>query len=146
MGDLTRINKNNEKKTRSVAAALITPDMINNTDAMELFMLPVRSLITAAYIVREVAANAITLDVGFSGGQELFNDAALNATGVLSTNTLALTGNAESVTPGIALQTTTGKTVTLKASGDMTAGRFYVIVEFIEFTLGNGNLMDYSEE
>lgn len=145
MVDLTRANKNNEKKTKSVAAALITPDMISNTDTIDLFMLPVRSLITAAHIIREVAANAITADLGFDGGSELFNDAVLNATGVLTTNQTTNDG-AGTDPSGITIQTTTGKKVTLKPSGDMTAGRFYVVIEFIEFTLGNGNLMDYAPE
>lgn len=144
MGNLTRKHKYNEKKTRSVSAAVdITDDMLNAAEAYTLFQLPPRSLVTAAHIIRHVAANAITADIGVAGGSELFNDAALNATGVLTTNTTTVTGNAETAAVGKTLYYDTGADITITPSGNMTAGRFSVIVEYVEMTLGNGKLTDY---
>ena len=150
MTDLTRGRSFNEKKTRSVAAGVITYDQVVGTTVHDLFVLPERAIVTAAYLVPEVASQAaITVDIGFKGGagNELFNDAAVSNTTVKTTNVASVDGNAQTNVPtAIALLTGTGKTVTAQFSAQPTAGRFAVVVEFIEYTLGNGDLLNYSPE
>jgi len=152
MVDITRKSDFCEKKTISVASAVVTHDMVANTDLHKLFNLPERALITDAWVVTEVAGQTnLTVDFGFDGGNEFINDADIDNTGVVQApyaTSITLTGNAETVTTGtvknLNLLTGTGKTVTAKFSADPTAGRFVFIVEFIEYTLGVGDLMNYS--
>lgn len=133
MTDLTRKSKFNEKKTVSVAAAELSHEDVSGTALQELFNLPPNALITAAHtIVHEAGQTSLTVDLGFAGGDELGDAVDIDDVGpeggVLTT----------------AIDTGTGKNVTAKFSADPTAGRFTFIVEFIEYTLGNGTLMDYS--
>lgn len=134
MPDLTRVSDNNEKKTISVVSAVVDHSQVSDTSNVVLWNIPGRCLITRAYTVTEVPGQAsLTVDVGFAGGAELMNDADLDGT----PNTVddALT------TP---IWSGTGKQVTAKFSADPTAGRFVFIVEYIEYTLGNGKLLNYS--
>jgi len=130
--DLTRYAKNAEKKTYSVASANMTHDKIPDTGNVILFNLPPNSLITARHFIINSAGQAnLTVDVGFDGGNELGNDLDIDATGVLTSAALGiLTG--------------TGKAVTAKFSADPSAGDFELVVEYIEYKLGSGNLMNYT--
>jgi len=133
MADLTRKYKNNEKKTYSVMAARVKhTDVATGTN--ELFTLPPNCLIVDAAIVAEVAGQAsLTVDFGFSGGNELGNDIDIAQTGV---DTVALVSGAKAPR----LLTGTGKTVTAVFSADPTAGEFIFLVEYIEYTKGCGDL------
>lgn len=152
MTDKTRMAKFNEKKTYSVASARLRHSDVADTALVELFNLPPNALITDATVIVEEAGQAnLTVDFGFAGGNELGNDLDIDGTGVVSVplvTSTAVSGNAETAA-GTAVKaprllTSTGKNVTAKFSADPSAGVFVFIVEFIEYDLGNGNLMNYS--
>ena len=132
MTDLTRYKDFAEKKTVSVSAAQILHSDVAGTALQELFNLPEKCLIVGAGIVVDVAGQAgLTVDFGFAGGNELGNDIALNSTGYKQVSLVTvLTG--------------TGKNVTAKFSADPSAGDFTFIVEYIEYTLKNGQRTDYT--
>lgn len=137
MVDLTQVTKNSQKKTQSVASALlvggstaerVNGSYVNTTEQYDLFRLPENSLITDAYIITEGAGQTnLTCDLGFDGGAELINDADIDNTGVVKD-------------AGIKIPTTTGKLVTAKFSAAPTTGRFYVVVEYTEYTKSCGEL------
>ena len=134
MPDLTRVSDNNEKKTISVVAAVVEHGQVSNTDNVVLWNIPGRCLITRAYAVTEVPGQAaLTADLGFAGGNELMNDVDLDGTPNTVDDVLT--------TP---VWTGTGKQVTANFSADPTAGRFVFMIEYIEYTLGNGKLLNYS--
>lgn len=137
MTDLKKVSKFNQKKTRSISSATLVGGSsaaldggayVADTATQELFTVPANSLITACYIVVEEAGQAnLTADIGYAGSNELFNDADIDAVSVVKD-------------AGIKLATGTGKTITAKFSAAPTQGRFHVIVEYIEYTLSNGDL------
>ena len=145
MTDITRLRKNAEKKTVSVASAEILHSDVGGTAIQELFNLPGNSLIINAGVVVEAAGQAsLTVDFGFDGGNELGNDLDIDGTGYVAAG-IAVSGNAETLALAPRILTGTGKTVTAKFSADPTAGKFHFIVEYIEFTLGNGKMMSYGD-
>lgn len=145
MVDITRLRKNAEKKTISVAAAEIRHGDVSSTALQELFNLPGNCLIVEAGVVVEEAGQAnLTVDFGFDGGNELGNDLDIDGTGYVDVD-IAASGNAETIQKAPRILTGTGKTVTAKFSADPTAGKFIFIVNYIEYTLGNGNLMSYGD-
>lgn len=136
MTDLTRKKDFAQKKSACVAAARLTHDMVSDTALQELFNLPPNALITNSYAHVEVAGQtSLTVDFGFDGGAELGNDLDIDDVGPVAG---AVTG------PATSLATDTGKTVTAKFSAAPTAGSFVFIVEFIEYDLSTGELMNYS--
>lgn len=136
MTNLSPQKKHNEKKTITHVAAVVDHADVNGAAFNELFNIPGRCLITRAYAVNEVNGQAtLTADLGFKGGTEaeLLDNADLDGTpGVVK---------GDLTTP---IWTGTGKTVGVKFSTDPTAGRFVFIVEYIEYTLGNGKLLNYA--
>lgn len=141
MTDITYLRKNSEKKVVSVASALIKHGDVSSTALAELFNLPANCLITRAGVVVETAGQAnLTVDFGFDGGNELGNDLDIDGTGYVEAG-VAASGNAETLAMVPRILTGTGKTVTAKFSADPTAGVFHFIVEFIEYTRGNGQLL-----
>ncbi len=155
MTDLTRKRKFNEKKTLSTAAARVKHTDVADTTSHELFNLPPNAVIIDAMVNVEVAGQgSLTVDFGFSGGDELGDALAIDATGVKTTAldiaALTLTEGAPNtldsgtVTPAPRLATGTGKNVTAKFSADPSAGEFVFIVTFIEYDLGCGDLLDYT--
>lgn len=149
MTDLTRKKDFSQKKTRSVAAARVTHDMVSGTTAQELFNLPANALIVDAMVVVEVAGqNGLTVDFGYTGSANaLGNDLDIDGTGVVKTP-LTVTNDGAGTDPvagGIAIPTTTGKEIIATFSADPTAGSFVFIVEYIEYDLANGQLMQLSD-
>jgi hypothetical protein len=143
MVDVTRLRKNAEKKVVSVAAAEIRHGDVSGTALQELFKLPANCLIIEAGVVVEEAGQAnLTVDFGFDGGNELGNDIDIDGTGYVDVD-IAASGNAETIQKAPRILTGTGKTVTAKFSADPTAGKFHFIVEYIDYTRGNGELMQY---
>ena len=133
MTDLTRLRDFAEKKTISVSAARLLHSDVAGTTLQELFNLPEKCLIVDAGIVVDVAGQGgLTVDFGFAGGNELGNDIALDSTGYKQVSLVT------------ALTTGTGKNVTAKFSADPSAGDFTFIVEYIEYTLKNGQRTDYT--
>lgn len=134
MTDLTRMKNYSEKKTISVAAAVVDYTQVSSTAQQNLFNLPDNSLITRAFIINEANGQAgLTVDFGFDGGAELINDAGVDGTPGVVKDAMS-----------VPVKTGTGKAVTAKFSATPTAGRFVFMVEFIEYTLGNGQLMNYT--
>lgn len=154
MTDLTRLRKFAEKKTYSVSAANVKHTDVAGTTLQELFKLPPNCLIVDATVVVVAAGQgSLTVDFGFDGGNELGNDLDIDAISVVSVpeSLLALTLtegtpntlSAGTVTKSPRIATGTGKTVTAKFSADPSAGEFVFIVEYIEYTLSNGQLTNY---
>ena len=171
--NVSRLKKYAEKKTISVSAAQLTFDGITGTTDHQLFQLPPNCLIVGSGVVVDTEANgAITVDFGFDGGAELGDTLDINAaTGYISdadvstvttltgtvtaltltegtpntldSGTVALSSGAGTVPKAPRIVTGTGKTVTATFSAEPTAGDFTFIVEYIEYTLGNGNLTNY---
>lgn len=137
MTDLKKVGKFMQKKNRSVSSAVLVGGSsaalnggayVADTATQELFTVPANALITDCYVVVEEAGQAnLTVDIGYAGSNELFNDADIDAVSVVKD-------------AGIKLATGTGKTVTAKFSVAPTQGRFHIIVEYIEYTVGNGDL------
>ena len=141
-------------------------------DINQLFQLPANALITHACMIVETASDdSETVDFGFAGGNELGNDLAATSTGVkqatevatlttltgtvtaltlsegtpntLTSGTVALTSGAGTVVHAPRLLTSTGKVVTAVFSAKPTVGRFHFLVEYVEYTLNNGDKTNY---
>lgn len=145
--DNTRLNKNSEKKTFSVAAALVDVAAGEvaglGTGNLNLFNLPANCLIVEAGVVVDVAGQSnLTVDFGFAGGSELGNDLDIDGTGYVDVD-IAASGNAETIQKAPRILTGTGKVVTAKFSAQPTAGKFTFIVHYVEYTKGNGELTNY---
>lgn len=153
--DISRLGKNAQKKTISVSSANVKFGDVVGTTTHQLFKLPPNALIVDAGIVIDAVANgSITVDFGFDGGNELGNDIDIHtAVGYKqvaeSLASLTLTEgtpntlSAGTVTKSPRILTGTGKTVTAVFSADPTAGEWHFIVEYIEYTLSNGQLTNY---
>jgi hypothetical protein len=129
MTDLTRKGNFSSKKGVCVASARITHDMVADTALNTLFNLPDNAVITNAIVVVEVVGQAsLAVDFGFNGGDELDSAAVLTTVAALKTD--------------LSLATGTGKDVTAKFSAAPTAGTFVFIVEFIEYDIATGALMN----
>lgn len=130
MADLTFDNKNNQKKTLSIFAS----GTISTTAAMNetLFTLPAASLVTNVYAIVTTASGTSTDTVDVKVGSTVIaNEVVVGATGVAS-GTVAKTYFA------------TGGVVTVVAGADApgTAGRFKLVIEYIETELCNGAYTD----
>lgn len=144
MVDITRLRKNSEKKTVSVSSAEVKAADVSAATLQELFNLPADALITNAGVVVETAGQAgLTVDLGFAGGDELGDAVDIDDTGykqVALVTDGALESADTTTTMAPRILTGTGKAVTAKFSEAPTAGVFYFIVEYIEYTLGCGEL------
>lgn len=156
MTDITRTRKFAEKKTMSISCAEIRHGDAADTTSHEIFNLPANCLITkAGIIVDEAGQSSLTVDLGFDGGNELGDDLAIDSTGYVEDGpavaTLTLsegtpnTLSSGTVNSGLNILTGTGKTVTAKFSADPSQGKFYALVEYIEYTKGNGDYTVYSD-
>lgn len=130
MADLTFDNKNNQKKTLSIFASgtISTTATMNET----LFTLPAASLVTNVYAIVTTASGTSTDTVDVKVGSTVIaNEVVVGATGVAS-GTVAKTYFA------------TGGVVTVVAGADApgTAGRFKLVIEYIETELCNGAYTD----
>jgi hypothetical protein len=133
MTDLTRKKKFAQKKTFSIAAETVNFGDVSGAGAHELFVLPANCLITKARIITTVAGQTnLTVGLGFSGSQTaLISAGDIDNTGVV-------------IDAGINVQTGTGKVITALFSAAPTAGSFTFIVEFIEFTKAEGDLLNFN--
>ena len=133
--DKTRLRSAAKKKVRAVAAVELYYSDFNATDTLQVFKLPENCLITAAYTVVKTAANASsTLSIGSTpSGTDLATGVSLTATGG---------GGGAVITSEV--DTGTGTSIYVTPNQALTAGRFYVIVEYIEYTRNNGELTSYN--
>jgi len=126
MADLTKEGKNNQKKTYSVFAS----ETISTTATMDetLFTLPAGSLVTNVYVYVSTASGTSTDTVDVEVGSTVIaNEIVVGTTGTKTgsvTATYFPTGGVVSVVAG--------------ADAPGTAGRFIVVVEYIETQLTNG--------
>lgn len=138
MTDLKKVGKFMQKKTRSVSsaslvggssAALNGGAYVADTNPQELFTLPANAVITDCYVFPEEAGQAaLTVSVGYGAS---YNE--LVSAGAVSSTTIVKDA-------GIKLATGTGKVIAAKFSAAPTQGRFHIIVEYVEYTIGNGDL------
>lgn len=156
--DKTRLRRNNQKRKISCAVAHVKFSDITGqgtADINQLFKLPANCLIVDAGVMIDTVANgSITVGLGFDGGTELLAAADIHtATGYKQTTeaiaSLTLveatpnTLSAGTVTKSPRILTGTGKTVTAVFSAVPTAGEWRFIVEYIEYTLADGELTNY---
>lgn len=130
MADLTFETKNNQKKEISVFASgtISTTATMNNT----LFTLPKASLVTAVYAIVTTASGTSTDTIDVKVGSTVIaNEVVVGVAGIAS-GTVAKTYFA------------TGGTVTVVAGADApdTAGRFKLVIEYIETELCEGSYTD----
>lgn len=142
------------------------------TNTLNLFNLPANCIVVDAFaIVDNAAQGGVTMTVGFAGGTELLNAVSVASTGVkqtalvstlttltgtvtaltlneaapntLNTGTVALTSGAGTTVKAPRLLTGTGKTVTALFSAEPNeAFDITVVVQYIEYRKGNGDLTD----
>lgn len=130
MADLTFENKNNQKKTVSVFASGITSTTATMNETM--FTLPAASMILNIFVVTTVASGTATDTVDVKVGSTIVaNEVVVGVVGVAS----------GSLTRAYF---STGGVVTVVAGADApgTAGRFKLVVEYIETELCNGAYTD----
>ena len=147
--NLTREAQREKKRSiRQFATILDYADAINtpidtSADIYELFELPEKSLVTAAWIyviTPSDAATSAVADMGFDGGDTLVDGADL--TSAADTN---LSGGTNSVIP---IRRETGGTVTFLPTytGATTAGRFLIVVQYIEYDKSEqGEVTNFSD-
>jgi len=127
--NLTRDRKHSQKKSKSVATAVLDfSDIPLTADVYQLFNLPEDAIITDSFLdVLEAFDAAVTADMGFAGGSELISAGAVDVVAVVASN-------------DINLNTGTGQTVTINLSGDVTQGKLVAVVEYTEWDLAIGDL------
>lgn len=134
--DITGLMNNSLKKQKSYFATLIdvTDTDIGLVSATKLLAnLPAGAIITDAYAHRVTASNAVTsatVKLGTTdGGAEIMAAADLKGTGKIgSLAAQLLTGSGK------------GLYMTLTITGAQTAGKFYVVVEYLEPAKATGEL------
>lgn len=139
--DLTRRPDFNEKKTLSIQAVPIKYTDISDATAHKLFTLPPNCLVTQAYVLTKTPGQALlTADLGFTevNGNDLGDD--------LDVNGPAGKVDANMSTFYMGVDTGTGRTVAITFSAKPTAGEWVVVVQFVEYTLGNGQLTNYAAQ
>lgn len=129
----TRLAGANAKATHSSNTVTLKPADFAGVavgDTMQLFTIPENSMITSAWIVVKSASQAsVTAGIGITAnGTELGASRALSSVAVVG------------ATLGTMLDSGTGKVVYFTPSAIPTQGEFDVIVNYIEYRLGNGNL------
>lgn len=132
MTNRTNIRDFAQKKSYSVSAASLRTEDFDGTNAIEVFNLPEKALVTNAYVVADVAGNSgltLKVDVG--------------TTAVIAAADVDTLGDVSEADTNVV--TGTGKTVSVTPSAAVTEGEFAVIVEYVEYTLGTGHLTNYSD-
>lgn len=127
--NLTRLNRAAEKKNINISAVKLSFSDISTIDEYQLFVLPPNVMVTNIITKISVASQTgVTCDIGFQG--ESF----------ISKPSLATINNIAMPT---AKDTGTGKVITLKPSTVLTSGVFTIMVEYIEYTLNNGEYTNF---
>jgi hypothetical protein len=129
MPNLTRFGRANEKKKTSISSARLLFTDIPTAEAYQLFQLPAKCLIITTHVIVTIAGQAATtMDIDIEGGATI--STADIATVAVDTDTVGvLTG--------------TGAVITVTPSAILTSGSFQVIIEYIEYTLNNGEFTAY---
>jgi hypothetical protein len=120
-----------QKKTLSVSTAELVMADFDGTATIDVFNIPENVLITNIYTLVEVAGKSglkLKVEVGSVVAIASGDVATVGAVTKDSYNKLSGTGKLIKVTP----------------SSAVTYGKFVVVVEYIEYTLSNGDLTSYS--
>lgn len=140
--NLSRKNRRNYKRSISVFTAILTysDEIGTSADVYQLTELPPEIVITRASVIPLVASDAATsatVDLGIDGGNELI------AAGDLKS--VAGTDVTDDIT---SLVLETGGTLTFKPTytGAVSAGKFLVVVEYIEYQKVTGEITNYVPE
>ena len=131
--DISRSQGRHKKRNVCVFRSTINPTEMPTAGTYELGILPKNIVITNAFLAVKTPMDATrTVDVGFSGGATVLDDAAL-------------TGLAGSVvSTGFAAQLVeTGPTLTVVTSGALTQGECELLVEYVEYEQCTGELTDF---
>ena len=128
MTDRTYLKDFSHKKTVSIAAAEVEFGDFDGTNTVDIIKLPENCLITAIHAVKDVAFNNSLINVKV--------DAAVGL-GVTSNTTGVQAGHDKAISTG------TGATISVHPNAVPTAGKMTVIVEFVEYTLANGQVLNY---
>lgn len=131
MTDRTDRRDFSQKKSSCVSAVTLEVGDFDGTNAIEVFNLPERAFVTNVTTIAEEAGQVgltLKIEVGAdtviaTGGADVVNDPTTAAY-----NKLTLTGKNVKVTPIAA----------------PTQGKFVVIVQYIEYSLGTGHFTKYS--
>lgn len=130
--DVTRLNENFQKRTRSLMTINVGPSQLKDyQDATNNYLvgyLPADALITQAYVFTGVASDAGALTLGTSEG----------GTEILSAGDTATPGQSGTFTGRT--QTGTGKEVHMTLGAAATTGAFVVFIEYSEYLLNTGEL------
>lgn len=130
--DLTYKRNFAQKKSLSVSAGVLDKKDFSGTKELDLFNIPESALIRDIYIVTEVAGNTgLTFKV---------------KTGTVSSIAAGDVDNIGVVTTSPNIATGSGKKITITPNKAVSAGKFAIIVEYLEYTLGNGILTQYNPE
>ncbi len=131
-----------EKKTYSVSAATLRAEDFDGNNPIAIFNLPEKSLVISTTLVvnEDDGENGGYLQVSI-GTEQAIQGGSTDGIGTTTSSTKYLTGTGKQVT--VAAVTSADGTV---QTGAPSEGEFTVIVEYIEYTLGNLNLTNYSED
>lgn len=154
--DLTKKKNFAQKKTLSVAAARVTYDMVDSTNFNELFHIPPNALVVEVSMVTKTAGQgSLTVDFGSTLNEDLLLDevAADAAAGTVTSTALSIaaltltegtpnTLSSGTVTKSPRIDSGTGLVLGASFSAQPTAGEWVFVVQFIEYDLANGQLLE----
>lgn len=154
--DLTRKKDFSQKKTASVVAARVTYDMVDSTNFNEIFNLPPNALVTDVAMVTKVSGQTnLTVDFGSNANEDLLLDevtadesaghvhtVGYDISGLTLTEATPNTYLSGSAVKTPRIDTGTGLTLGPSFSAQPTVGEWVFIVEFIEYDLANGQLLN----
>lgn len=114
-----------------------TDEVGTSADVHQLLQLPPESMVIAADMVVITASDAVTTataDLGFAGGDELIADGNLkSAAGTVITDDVT----------GLVKETGGVVTFTPTYTGATTAGKWRVTIEYLEYTMVNGDVTNF---
>lgn len=132
MSSITSVRDNAQKKSPGLAGAVIPFGEFDGTNEVTAFILPANVLVTRIVVWAGSATNTATVKAKIGSVTAV-------AAAPVSSVAIAAASHATTLT-----DSGTGVAVTLTPSAALTAGVVKVSVEFNEYGLGNGKLLDYS--
>lgn len=131
MTNITHIRDFAQKKSYSVSACTLRTEDFDGTNALAVFNLPEKALVTNTYVIIESAGDPGTrLGVAIGAVEVVVADVGMAGSTTIDSTTVV---------------TGTGKTVYVEPHMPIMRGEFTVIVEYLEYTLGTGHLTNYSD-
>ena len=141
MANRTTLRNFAQKKTASVSAASLGVKDFDRDEFISIFELPENALVVSSYIIiHEPGQTGLKLIVRI-GSTEVLEDTLVDSVNVNAHNVV---GNIYSDYGNIL--TETGKVVGVKPSETVNTGKFTVVIEYIEYTLGTGHYTNYRKD